>query len=228
MFTGIVQGVAEVLEIIRLEGACQIRLKLPDGVGEGLVPGASVSVDGVCLTCVTCEGSILVVDIMHETLRVSSLGSLSNGDFVNVERSAKDGAEIGGHPTSGHVDCTVEVVRIETPHNNFVLTVRYPAQVARYIFEKGYVALNGASLTVCNHNKAERTFDVWLIPETLRLTTFSRKVVGSSINLEIERATQVAVDTMRDFLQERLGPQLEAFEALMLSAQAKPRLAGEG
>jgi riboflavin synthase len=88
----------------------------------------------------------------------------------------------------------------------------------RYIFPKGYIGLNGTSLTISDVNKAARTFDVWFIPETLRVTTFGEKRVGDVVNLEIERGTQVVVDTMRDFLEERLGKLLPAFESLLEQA----------
>ena len=147
---------------------------------------------------------------------MTTLGALALGSRVNVERAAKDGAEIGGHPLSGHVDFRAHVAEVRQPENNHVLRLAVPAPWMRYVFAKGYIAVNGASLTVA---EAERQadgagwFEVWLIPETLRMTTFGDKRVGDALNIEIERATQVMVDTVRDAVAEKLGPLLPALEA---------------
>jgi riboflavin synthase len=109
------------------------------------------------------------------------------------------------------------VASIEYPENNVVMTFLVPPPFIRYIFSKGYVGLNGTSLTVSNVDKGAGTFQVWFIPETLRLTTFGTKRVGDTVNLEIERGTQVTVDTIRDFLEERLGGLLPKFEAFLRS-----------
>lgn len=227
MFTGIVCGRGEVKDVTNVSGASRISVELPSNSEVELQIGASVAVDGVCLTATRIEGRIVEFDLMQETLRTTSFQQLAPGQFVNIERSARDGAEIGGHPISGHVDCTVEVLNIDKPDNNFVMTLRFPQEWGKYIFPKGYVSLNGASLTICNVNKSVNTFDVWLIPETLRLTTFASKRVGDLINLEIERGTQVAVDTMRAFLEEKLGRYLPLFEnALKAAGVSVEQLAG--
>ena len=132
-----------------------------------------------------------------------------------MERAAKDGAEIGGHPLSGHVDCLGTLLSIRQPENNHVLRIGVPASHMRYVFAKGYIAVNGASLTVAEADRRERWFEVWLIPETLRMTTFGSKRPGDQVHIEIERGTQVLVDTVRDALDERLGPLLPALEALL-------------
>jgi len=137
------------------------------------------------------------------------------GSPLNVERAAKDGAEIGGHPLSGHVDCLGTLLSIRQPENNHVLRIGVPASHMRYVFAKGYIAVNGASLTVAEADRRAGWFEVWLIPETLRMTTFGHKRVGDMLNIEIERSTQVVVDTVRDALDERLGPLLPALEALL-------------
>jgi riboflavin synthase len=151
-------------------------------------------------------------DVMQETLTRTTLADLAVSDAVNIERAARDGAEIGGHPLSGHVDCVARICDIQTPENNRVLTLAVPSPWIRYVFAKGYIAVNGASLTVASVDRQNSTFSVWLIPETLRMTTFGTKGEGSRVNLEIERSTQVTVDTIRDFLEERLGPLLPRLE----------------
>jgi riboflavin synthase len=143
---------------------------------------------------------------------------LSEGSRINVERAARDGAEIGGHPLSGHVDFAGIVLQVHRPENNHVLRIGVLAPWMRYVFAKGYIAVNGASLTVAEARR-ERDgsgwFEVWLIPETLRMTTFGDKSEGSRLNIEIERQTQVFVDTVRDAIDERLGPLRPALEALL-------------
>jgi len=213
MFTGIVKGQGVVKSIDIRPGLHIIKIELPAGGEVGLETGASVSVDGVCLTVTNIADLEATFDVMLETLNLTTLGDLKVGSRVNVERAAKDGAEIGGHAISGHIDTTVAISKIEQPDNNYVITFSVPERWMRYIFNKGYVALNGTSLTITSVDKKEHTFSVWLIPETLKLTTFGDKKVGDKINLEVERGTQVTVDTIRDYLDEKfleLSPQLEA------------------
>ena len=104
---------------------------------------------------------------------------------------------------------------IQRPENNHVLRLGVPPEWMRYVFAKGYIAVNGASLTVAQADRRAGWFEVWLIPETLRMTTFGDKQAGDALNLEIERGTQVMVDTVRDTLEERLGPLLPALTALL-------------
>lgn len=219
MFTGIVQGIARVDQIEDRAGLRSFGLQLPAGFDEGLAIGASVAVDGVCLTVTRLPApGQACFDVMQQSLVLTTLGSLMLGSRINVERAARDGAEIGGHPLSGHIDFQARLAQVRQPENNHVLRIEVPAPWMRYVFAKGYIAVNGASLTVA---EAERRPDgsgwleVWLIPETLRMTTFGDKAEGSALNIEIERSTQVFVDTVRAAIDERLGPLLPALEALL-------------
>jgi riboflavin synthase len=219
MFTGIVQGVARVAQIEDLPGLRSLTLQLPAGFDEGLALGASIAVDGVCLTVTArpapCQACF---DVMQQSLVLTTLGTLAAGSAVNVERAARDGAEIGGHPLSGHIDFMAKVVRVRRPENNRVLRLAVPAPWMRYVFAKGYIAVNGASLTVAEASRecdGSGYFEVWLIPETLRMTTFADKAEGDAVHIEIERSTQVFVDTVRDAVAERLGPLTAAVEALL-------------
>ena len=218
MFTGIVQGVAHVESIDAREGLHTLALKLPHAFDDELAIGASVSCDGVCLT-VTERPSpdVALFDVMGQTMKLTTLGGLQVGSGLNVERAAKDGAEIGGHPLSGHVDVSAHIVEIRKPDNNHVIRFAVPAPWMRYVFAKGYIGVNGCSLTVAEAQR-ERDgsgwFEVWLIPETLRMTTFGDKGVGDAIHIEIDRSTQVVVDTVRDALDEKLGPLLPVLEAI--------------
>ncbi len=219
MFTGIVQGLATVSAIADRPGLRSFTLNFPPGFADGLAIGASVAVDGVCLTVTTLRGPEAAdFDVMQQSLALTTLGTLREGSRVNVERAAKDGAEIGGHPLSGHVDFLATVAELRRPENNHVLKIAVPAPWMRYVFAKGYIAVNGASLTVAEAQRApdgSGSFEVWLIPETLRQTTFAEKAAGAALNIEIERQTQVFVDTVRAAIDERLGPLLPALEALL-------------
>jgi riboflavin synthase len=225
MFTGIVQGVASVAAITDRPGLRSFTLQFPPGFCAGLEIGASVACDGVCLTVTALhDGERADFDVMQQSLALTSLGSLQQGSRLNVERAARDGAEIGGHPLSGHVDFMGEIAEIRRPENNHVLRIAVPARWMRYIFAKGYIAINGASLTVAEADRQAGWFEVWLIPETLRMTTFGEKTVGSGLNIEIERQTQVFVDTVRDAIEERLGPLLPALEQLLAQQGEKSLL----
>jgi riboflavin synthase len=219
MFTGIVQGLATVRSITDRPGLRSFTLNFPPGFCEGLAIGASVAVDGVCLTVTALQGETEAhFDVMQQSLALTTLGGLREGSRINVERAAKDGAEIGGHPLSGHVDFMATVAEVRRPENNHVLKIAVPAPWMRYVFAKGYIAVNGASLTVAEaqrHADGSGWFEVWLIPETLRMTTFSEKAVGAQLHIEIERQTQVFVDTVRAAIDERLGPLLPALEQLL-------------
>ncbi|MBT9458780.1 MAG: riboflavin synthase subunit alpha [Burkholderiaceae bacterium] len=216
MFTGIVQGVASVAAIIDRPGLRSFTLQFPPGFCSGLEIGASVSCDGVCLTVTALhEGERADFDVMQQSLSLTTLAGLVQGSPLNVERAARDGAEIGGHPLSGHVDFMGTIREIRRPENNHVLRIAVPPRWMRYIFAKGYIAINGASLTVAEADRKAGWFEVWLIPETLRMTTFGDKAEGASLNIEIERQTQVFVDTVRDAIDERLGPLLPALQALL-------------
>ena len=219
MFTGIVQGIASVGALTIRPGLRSFTLRLPAGFDEGLAVGASVAVDGVCLTVTARPAAGLAeFDVMQQSLALTTLARLAEGSRVNVERAAKEGAEIGGHPLSGHVDFLATLATIQRPENNHLLRIGVPAPWMRYVFAKGYIAINGASLTVAEAQRqagGSGWFEVWLIPETLRMTTFADKPAGALLNIEIERSTQVFVDTVRDAIEERLGPLVPALEALL-------------
>jgi riboflavin synthase len=217
MFTGIVQGVARVSDVADRSGLRTLRLGFPRGFDAGLQLGASVSCDGVCLTVTAVHEGAADFDVMQQTLSLTTLGSLQPGSALNVERAAAQGAEVGGHVLSGHVDVRATLVALREPENNRVLRFALPAPWMRYVFAKGYIAVNGASLTVAEAGReadGSGWFEVWLIPETLRMTTFGDKRIGDVVNIEIERQTQVIVDTVRDAVAERLGPYLGLLDAL--------------
>jgi riboflavin synthase len=218
MFTGIVQGIARVAHLEDRPGLRSIRLAWPPGFDDGLAIGASVAVDGVCLTVTAHDDGAARFDVMQQTLATTTLGALKEGRSVNVERAARQDAEVGGHVLSGHVDVTATLAQVRVPQNNHVLRIAVPAPWMRYVFAKGYIAVDGASLTVAQaerHADGSGWFEVWLIPETLRMTTFGERREGDAVNIEIERQTQVIVDTVRDAVEQRLAPYTDMLDALM-------------
>jgi len=203
MFTGIVQGLARIEGIERLSGLHRLRVNFPQGSLEGITLGASVALDGVCLTVTGQQTPSLHFDVMQETLRCTTLGDLGEGDRVNFERAARIGDEIGGHLLSGHIHTTAELVKIETPENNRRLLFRVPSPWKRYLLPKGYIAINGASLTI--GEVEDDCFSVYLIPETLRITTFGHLREGDAANIEIDSQTQTIVDTLERMGLTKLG-----------------------
>jgi len=216
MFTGIVQGVG-IIKAIKDHGELrEFSIELPEGFSVGIEIGASVSVDGVCLTATAIHSPLLVdFDVVLQSLKVTTLAEVAVGDKINVERAAKDGAEIGGHPLSGHVDFTGTIQKITSSSHNKMVRIGVSADFRRYIFAKGYIAIDGCSLTVSEINRDEGWFEIWLIPETRRVTTFDSKAVNDKVNIEIDRSTQVVVDTVRESVKETLGQLTEVITKLL-------------
>ncbi len=194
MFSGIVQQTSPIINIARKPGLVTIGIDLGT-LSHDLTIGASVAVAGVCLTVTNVSGSIASFDMMAETLTKTTLGDLNVGDRVNIERSLKVGDEIGGHHVSGHVTGAVTIKNIETPTNNWIVTFSCSAEWMPYILPKGFIALDGCSLTIVD--VGNDWFTVHLIPETLRITTFGAKRVGGKANLEIDAMTRAVVDTVK-------------------------------
>ena len=216
MFTGIIQATATIAALQDQGGMRSFTLAFPSGFCQDLAIGASVSVDGVCLTVTALlSPTEAAFDVILQSLNVTTLGSYAQGAIVNVERAAKDGAEIGGHPLSGHVDFWTTIDDVQSSDTNRKLRIGIPEAFRKYIFAKGYIAINGASLTVSEVNRLEGWFEVWLIPETRRATTFGHKQAGDAVNIEIERSTQVVVDTVREAVAESLGKLQPLLEALL-------------
>ena len=194
MFTGIVQGTGYV-QSVRGDTVVTVAIEIPST--EGLEVGGSVSIDGVCLTA-TSVGNSVTFDIIPETLERTTLGSLSPGSNVNVERALKFGDELGGHLLSGHIMGTAEIITIK----NQDYTIKCPTEMAEFIQEKGYIAVDGISLTI-GETDGVGCFDVHIIPETLRLTTLGGKSVGDHVNIEIDAMTQAVVETTKRLMESR-------------------------
>ena len=202
MFTGIVKALSVVTDFQKKQGIAHLTLILPSELIENLEIGASVAVNGACLTVTTIAADRVSFDLIQETLDCTNLNSIQIGDRVNVERSAKFGDEIGGHLLSGHVYGTATIAHIENFPNNHVVALKVDPRWMKYFFPKGFIALDGISLTLVDVNPTG-TLTVHLIPETLKTTTLGFKKTGDLINVEIDSRTQVIVDTLTKAKNER-------------------------
>lgn len=205
MFTGIVQGTATVQEASQIGRNKRLEIVFPAGVMLSQQLGASVAINGVCLTVAEIGHDVLTFDVIDTTLALTNIGQLQAGDTVNFERAAKMGDEIGGHVMSGHIMTSVTVSMIEkveeSVHIRFTTDRQDEVDARRYLFNKGYVGLNGSSLTISDIGND--WLEVSLIPETIRLTTFGSLSIGDKVNLEIDAHTQATVDTVERILKER-------------------------
>jgi riboflavin synthase len=201
MFTGIIRGKFPIVFLEDKPGLRQFDIALSPELIDGIKFGASIAVDGVCLTAARFSGNHVGFDAMEETMRKTTIGQFKQGDQVNIERSARMGDEIGGHIMSGHVSTMAKIIAVETPENNKVMTFKLDPIWMKFIFSKGFIGLDGASLTVVEADKQKCTFQVWFIPETLRLTRFGEKTVGDHVNVEIDSGTQTIVETIENYLK---------------------------
>ena len=199
MFTGIVQGVGEVITKTSHNTVTSMTIKLP--IVKSLAIGASVSINGVCLTVVSLDSNIVQFDIIDETLKRTNLGDISVGDYVNIERSLKFGDEVGGHVLSGHIFDTGIINSKAKKGDQMSLSILAPPSIQKYLTEKGYIAIDGISLTVGEIK--DGCFDLHIIPETMRLTILDSKEVGDIVNIEIDSNTQLIVETIERLLEER-------------------------
>ena len=202
MFTGIVQGTGKIVHIHQPSADFRSHtVALPEHMAHNLQIGASIAHNGCCLTITQINGNQATFDLMAETLAKTNLGNLKTGDSVNLERAARFGDEIGGHVMSGHIITQTPVTRIEQSEHNRTLWFALPAELKPYVLTKGFIGLDGCSLTIGSVTKRE--FNVHLIPETLQRTLFGSRQVGDCVNVEIDAQTQAIVDTVERVLAQR-------------------------
>ena len=202
MFTGIVQGTAQIKAIIEKANFRTHVVEMPQEMLKGLQIGASVAHNGVCLTVTTIQDNLVSFDLMQETLKITNLGELKAGDFVNIERAMQMGTEIGGHILSGHVYCTADIVERIPSENNLQIWFQLPNQdMMKYVLTKGFIAVDGISLTI--GEAREQSFCVNLIPETIHRTLIGKKAVSEKVNIEIDPQTQAIVDTVERYLAQK-------------------------
>jgi riboflavin synthase len=183
MFTGIVEELGEIVALDREGDSARLTVRGPLVVSDA-VHGASIAVNGVCLTVVDIKDDAFTVDVMKETLDRSSLAALGPGSAVNLERPVRPADRLGGHIVQGHVDGVGEIVSREPGERWEVVTIGLPADLARYVVDKGSITVDGISLTVVEAR--DDAFTVALIPTTLELTTLGRKQAGDPVNLEVD------------------------------------------
>ena len=223
MFTGITRGTFPVVDLERRPDLLRYTVELPTELAQGVQLGASVSIDGVCQTVVaiddadsTGDGRRLTFDAIVETLDKTTLGELEVGTLVSVERSMRAGDEIGGHEVAGHVHGTGTIGEIRRAGDEVALRIDVQADWLPYIQHKGFIAVDGSSLTVgevLGPDQADvdghGAFWIYLIPETLRLTRFSDKAVGDRVNVELEARTVTLVDAIERQVATRLDALLD-------------------
>lgn len=195
MFTGIVEELGEIVGLKSHADGASLRVRGPK-VASDARHGDSIAINGVCLTVVEREGECFRVDVMHETVKRSALASVAPGDRVDLERAVTPTTRLGGHIVQGHVDGVGTIERREPGGGWEDVTISTPAELLRYIVEKGSIAVDGISLTVVAVDDAG--FTVSLIPTTLELTTLGVKGVGSAVNLE--------VDVMAKYVEKLVRP----------------------
>lgn len=202
MYSGITRGLFPVVELAQHDGVIRFTVELSPQLAQQVELGASIGLDGVCLTVVAFAGTRITFEAIPETLRLSTLGELALGRRLSVERSVRVGDELGGHDVFGHVIGTGTVVSCGNVGGQLDLTIAVPLAWLKYISPKGFIALDGSSLTVGEVSPAGR-FTVHLIPETQRLTNFPNKRVGDRVNVELDARTVAIVDTIERVLAER-------------------------
>jgi riboflavin synthase len=183
MFTGIIEELGRVVAIEEQPDAKRITISGPL-VTSDVHRGDSISVSGACLTAVELGSGTFTADVMHETLRLTSLGALSVGSPVNLERAMNAATRFGGHMVLGHVDGLGTIVSREPSENWEWVTIRIPAELMKYVVLKGSITIDGISLTV--NDVTSETVSFSLIPETLRVTTLGQKQAGDPVNVEVD------------------------------------------
>ena len=183
MFTGIVEELGSVQAVTDLGDAARLSIAGPTVTSDAR-PGDSIAVNGVCLTVVDLVDGAFTADVMLETLRRSSLGSVVAGSSVNLERAARVDSRLGGHIMQGHVDGVATVRTVEPTENWTTVSFALPADLARYVVEKGSIAVDGVSLTVVHVD--DESFSVSLIPTTLAHTTLGTRRPGDVVNIEVD------------------------------------------
>lgn len=210
MYTGIVQAVRPLAMSTPYAGGTEFRFGFTPRLLDGLEIGASVAIEGVCLSVTGIEGNVVSFDAMQATLDLTNLADIPGRGVANIERSARPSDENGGHAIAGHVAATARIVEIDTVAPQAFLRFRVAPSWAKYIFPRGFLAVNGCSLTVAEKTAGGPDGDLFrinLIPETIRQTTFARYRVGDRLNIEVDHQTMVMVDTIEQTMGALL-PQL--------------------
>ena len=198
MFSDIVQGLGTIKSIVEGNGIITFSIACPDTQNRAI--GASVAIDGVCLTATSIKDKLVTFDVIPETLERTTLGERVVDDEVNIERSLRYGDEVGGHLLSGHIIGRGLFTYSQKVGEGAQLKIKAPPSIQKYIQTKGYIGIDGISLTLGEVHENE--FDLHIIPETLRLTTLGSKQVGDAVNIEIDSTTMMIVETVERMIKE--------------------------
>ncbi len=201
MFSGIVVGTGKVNKVIKFEDYNVLEISYPKEFSKNLKKGASVSVNGVCLTSKNKGSKILKFDVVEETLKRTNLRDVCKNDFVNLERSISASSEIGGHLMSGHVHYAAKILEIVNKKGIKDIKISLNEKYSDYVLEKGYIGINGCSITIGKVNK--NSFLVHLIPETLEVTNLNFIQKNDLVNIEIDQNTIAIVDTVKKTLARK-------------------------
>lgn len=185
MFTGLIQAVGEVSAITLQETNARLAITSTE-IASQIAQGDSVAVNGVCLTVVRFDSSSFEVDVMAQTLNLTSTGSLKIGSSVNLELATRSQDRLGGHIVQGHVDGVAKVLRITVDKEWTRMDISVPGHLMKYVVSQGSICVEGVSLTVGELNDEADQVSVWLIPETLAKTNLSRKSIGDLLNVEVD------------------------------------------
>ena len=185
MFTGLIQAVGKVAAIERQESSARLEISSKE-IAAQIAQGDSVSVNGTCLTVISFDESKFAVDVMVQTLNLTSTGSLVVGSEVNLELATRTADRLGGHIVQGHVDGVGKVVAISADSQWTRMDLSIPKDLMKYVVAQGSICLEGVSLTVGELNDPADQISVWLIPETLVKTNLSQKKIGDSLNMEVD------------------------------------------
>lgn len=194
MFTGIIQGVAKVIAVKSVSKGARLTVAFQKALPR-VVLGESIAFNGCCLTVVAKTKNQLSFDLSDETLRKTSLGSLTKGSFVNFERALKVGDALGGHFVLGHVDGLGKLVRIKNTGGSVEFDFVLPKQLFKFIIDKGSLAIDGISLTVSRLPK--NTVRIYVIPHTLEVTNLATKKVGDSVNIEVDMLGKYVLNLLK-------------------------------
>ena len=184
MFTGLVQDVAIIEEIVRREDSSVLTIKTRLAAMMGV--GDSISINGVCLTATSIQGEAITVDVMVQTLKLSNIGSLVTGQSVNAELATRADSRLGGHIVQGHVDGVGRVITNEPGEKWQKFEVQIPQKLIKYVVNQGSICVDGVSLTVGNIDDISCNVTLWLIPETLEKTTLGSRKLGDEVNIEVD------------------------------------------
>lgn len=186
MFTGIVEGLGKIVKFEKKTGnRSSAKMKISLGkFAKGLHVGDSVAIDGVCLTAINISRDIAEFEMIEETIKKTSLGSLARGDKVNVERSLRVGDRFEGHFVLGHVDGLGIIEKIEKQTKQVKIWIKLPKQLSKYVIHKGSITVDGISLTVVD--KQKNKISVSIIPHTMKITNLARKKIGDKANIETD------------------------------------------